>query len=349
MSEEKGVNEGFADVDMVELLQDEFMEDPLYREILANSDLRLKLFPEFIKGLHPKKQYTTLEVSEMIEEKDSTVRYYMNTLLEYIQPIRNNRNYRLMYDSIYKLYLVFLYTRDYGRNTNDVKMLLPMFPDSQIVEGRVVNNSDVSVKQRKTSINDGYLLGFLLNLAEYNQTNEDSQYELHNKYIDFFQTKTKHDKVIQKIRSTERELNEEEINLVHLHQELSNLNLELAIKTMKEKDTFAAKLVSVLRKMFKTEVEEEEEVSFFSVKDDDPKIQSQKEKINATENGIKQLMEKLKELEKEENTYINEMTEIHSSLNQLFEQVPQLKNNKEIASLLSVYSREDSQPDEKES
>lgn len=351
---EEMINEGYIDIDMVELLREEFMDDPLYREIMADSELRQKLFPDFVKELHPKKQYTTLEVSEMIEEKDSTVRYYMNTLLDYIQPIRNNRNYRLTYKSIYKLYLVFLYTRDYGRNTNDVKGLLPMFSEYPVVEGHVINDTELSVKQKRKSMNEGYLLAFLLNLAEYDQSNEEAQYELHNKFIDFVQTKTKHDRVIQKIRKTEKELSEEKLKLERSHKELVEIkgvlrseaqmkNLELAIKTVKEKDTLSTKLKKIFKKR-----EEEKEVNFYFVKDDDPKIQSQKEKITTLESNIENLRNNLKDLEKEENDYVNEMMDIHSTLKELIQKVPRLKNNKEIASLLSVYSGDKSSGNEEE-
>lgn len=349
MAEEE-IKEEYAEIDMVELLKEEFMADPLYREIMADSELRQKLFPNFVKGLHPKKQYTTLEVSEMVEEKDSTVRYYMNTLLDYIQPIRNNRNYRLTYESVYKLYLVFVFTRDYGRNTNDVKGLLPMFSEYPIVEGRVINETELSVKQKRSNLNEGYLLAFILNLADYNQANEETQYEFHNQVIDYVQTKTKHDKHIKKIRSTETELYEEKLLLERLDKELIEIkgilrseaqlkNMELAIKTAKEKDTLAAKF----KKMFKKE--EEERLDFHFVTDEDPKIQSHKEKITVSNKKIEQLTDELKKLREDENNYIDQLTEIHLTLTEIIQKVPRLKNNQEIASLLSVYSQEDSPDD----
>jgi hypothetical protein len=351
MSEEY-MHDETSNIDMIELLRDEFMDDPLYKEILADAELRKKLFPDFVKRLHPKKQYTTLEVAEMIGEKDSTVRYYMNTLLDYIQPIRNNRNYRLTYSSIYKLYLVFLYTRDHGRNTNDVKGLLPMFADYPIVEGRIVNDNELSVKTRRSTINEGYLLAFLINLAQYDQTNEEIQIQLHNQYIDFVQTKIKHDRVIQKLRLKEKELSQKQLQLERMHKDLVEIkgilrsetqmrNLEIAIKTAKEKDT----LTSKIRKIFKKE--EKEKPSFYFVTDDDPKIQAQKEKIAAVEKEIEQLKNELKELEKEENDYVNQIIQIQESLKESIKKVPRLKNNQEIASLLSLYTGYETTDDDK--
>lgn len=372
-TEKERLDVDYSDFDMVKVLQEKFREDPLYRELLADNELRKKLFPDFVKELHPTKQYTTLEVSEMVGEKDSTVRYYMNTLLDYIQPIRNNRNYRLTYESVYKLHLVFLFTRDYGRNTSDVKGLLPEFGHWPIAEGKVVTNREVSVK-RETRSNEGLLLAFLFNLT---QENEELQYELHNGYIDYIQMKSKQDRINQKIRSKVKEISDKKDELAHKKDELNqkritlerlrlNLfetkgvlradaqmkNLEIAMKTVKEKETLSAKIKKIFKK-------EEEQIEFFYVKEDDPKIQAQKEEMEKIENEINQmeneinkyeeviehLKEEIEELEKQEDEYVTKIEEKHNSLIELVPQLLRLKSNPEMLSLLSGYFDIDENPE----
>lgn len=82
-----------------ENLQQLFSSDLLYKELLKDDHNEEALFPPFIKKFNLTKVYTSEEVSGMLNKKDSSIRYYISVLFDYIQPMKQGRNYRYDYIS----------------------------------------------------------------------------------------------------------------------------------------------------------------------------------------------------------------------------------------------------------
>ncbi|MEX3623645.1 hypothetical protein [Viridibacillus arvi] len=291
--------------DIIKLLKEEFSNDSLYNEIRMDQKLGENLFPEFLKELNPAKQYTTLEVAQMIDTKDSNVRYYMGQLKDYILPIKNNRNYRLLYTSIYKLHLVFLFLGESGRNLNDVKAILPEYGIHSMVSGtprkNVVNDIDlVSGYGNKGNQNsntsqtfiDQALLSAITGTR--NDTTIVSQFASNfwNKFIDGVQTDKKisivtkqYAKAVNDLAVAKSNLSLLESNLVDTKSTLRNeaqfQNLQLVLNNQN---------TSLLKKLFKNK--SNESANLISVKEDNPKIV-------AIQNEIKEQRDKVKGLEDE--------------------------------------------------
>ncbi|EON72987.1 hypothetical protein [Lysinibacillus sphaericus] len=92
----------------IEKFKSLFLEDKIYIALKKYGYKEEVLFPEFIKTLNAKRLYTSLEVSTMLNMNVSSFRYYVTNLckFEYLENVREGRNYKFNYISIYKLYLV---------------------------------------------------------------------------------------------------------------------------------------------------------------------------------------------------------------------------------------------------
>ncbi|MFT9495750.1 MULTISPECIES: hypothetical protein [Bacillota] len=116
------------EIDIRELLEDDFKNDPIYRLILLNG-LRNDLFTEGILSLHPDLTYSTVETGRIIERSDSTIRnHFRSDLIEYIAPERFGKYYRLNYQSVFRLHMIFLLMEKASKSTVDLLAELGMQP-----------------------------------------------------------------------------------------------------------------------------------------------------------------------------------------------------------------------------
>ena len=114
--------------ELKELLIQRFEHDPLYKLALINK-LDMYLFTEPILSMHPDTTYSTVDCGNIINRADSTIRnYFRSDLLEYIQPEKFGKLYRLNYQSIFKLHLIFLLIEKAGKGTVDLLVELGMQP-----------------------------------------------------------------------------------------------------------------------------------------------------------------------------------------------------------------------------
>ncbi|QAS54800.1 coiled-coil domain-containing protein [Halobacillus litoralis] len=107
-------------LDMKELLEDEFIKDPLRKEIEL-AELESELYTENILKMHPDTTYSTTEAAEFIGRNDGTLRnYFRNELFHYIGPARSGKYYRLDYKSIFKLHMILLLVEKANKKTADL-------------------------------------------------------------------------------------------------------------------------------------------------------------------------------------------------------------------------------------
>ncbi|PGT82211.1 hypothetical protein [Bacillus sp. AFS040349] len=108
------------EVDIREYLENIFKEDPLRLEI-SKSKLDKYLYTKEILGMHPEKQYSTIEAAAIIGRSDSTIRNYFRTdLLGYIRPDKQGKFYRLNYISVFKLHMILLLLEKGDKATGDL-------------------------------------------------------------------------------------------------------------------------------------------------------------------------------------------------------------------------------------
>ncbi|PCD81610.1 hypothetical protein CNQ87_13225 [Lysinibacillus fusiformis] len=199
----------------IEKFKSLFLEDKIYNALTKYGYKEEVLFPEFIKTLNVKRLYTSLEVSTMLNMNDSSLRYYVTNLckFEYLENVREGRNYKFNYISIYKLYLVQQFLKRQGKNLNNVKLLLHESVDSYQKEIKLIKNAIKRLDQ---------YIGFLFKLEKGNmQTNEEVQ--VLNKKIRIIE------KVILSWNENEEEIFKIEQSLYVLHKKAFGLNDEMNI------------------------------------------------------------------------------------------------------------------------
>ncbi|WP_163537278.1 hypothetical protein [Gracilibacillus sp. YIM 98692] len=109
---------------MKELLEEEFKDDPVRKEITIHhiDDL---LYTDQILSMHPETSYSTTEASKIIKRSDSTIRNYFRTeLVDYINPERHGKFYRLDFKSVFKLHMILLLMDHTQKATVDISYIL---------------------------------------------------------------------------------------------------------------------------------------------------------------------------------------------------------------------------------
>ncbi|RHW35970.1 hypothetical protein D1B31_17935 [Neobacillus notoginsengisoli] len=111
---------------MKELLLKEFEKDAIYRMAVLNG-LEQSLFPDGILSMHQEMTYSTVEAGRIIKRSDSTIRnHFRSDLVDYIQPEKFGKFYRMNYKSIFKLHLIFLLMEKAGKTSVDLLAELGM-------------------------------------------------------------------------------------------------------------------------------------------------------------------------------------------------------------------------------
>ncbi|WP_374717800.1 hypothetical protein [Neobacillus sp.] len=119
-------------MDIKTTLIEEFENDPIYKMAILNG-LEEYLFTEGILSMHIESSYSTVEAGKIIDRSDSTIRnHFRSDLIEYIAPERFGKYYRLNYQSIFRLHMIFLLMEKANKTTVDLLVELGMQPTTSI-------------------------------------------------------------------------------------------------------------------------------------------------------------------------------------------------------------------------
>jgi hypothetical protein len=318
---------------MRELIEEEFYDDPLFKEIKVKyPELHDLLLPDWIDTLNPEKEYTTMEVSGLLGKKDQNLRYYMGQLKEYVQPLKHNRNYRLTYRSIFKLHMIFLLI-DSGRTVFDIRVILPMYGETSFVE----NGTSEVVKQRDVAknreLNDELIRIFLLNLAEQIKKNQDHRKKLYETITNYLQVNEEYKELQSRIEAQHQLLRKLDGELSHLRATLIDVrqtvfnenrfkNMVALINKHRESSFF-----NRLKGLF---IEEEKVIH---INHDTPEIEREREKVKLKEAEIQAEEKLLAELEKQREELKKKMKESASELQKVMREAPALMENPTFANV----------------
>lgn len=212
-------------LNMKELIENEFVDDPLYLDYLINKELdNSLLFPDFLDQLQPEVEYSTTQVSTLLNKSDAMIRYYMNQLKNYITIIKTSRNYRLRYNQIYKLYLTCLHIDEAGKNINDIKVTL-----GEELQ-RVVTES-TNYKNENNGLSEEHVEQLIIGL--YKDTMETS-----TNFQDFFMNFVDSRQNEGKLRNKKEELTTAELEYKLLEERIFSLNKLLKQQRALEKEKF---------------------------------------------------------------------------------------------------------------
>ncbi|MEH6906119.1 hypothetical protein V7008_10385, partial [Neobacillus drentensis] len=114
--------------DMETLLKQEFAKDPVYRLVMLEG-LQESVFTPGILSMHKDISYSTVETGRIIVRSDSTIRnHFRSDLIEYIEPEKFGKFYRLNYKSVFRLHLIFLLMEKASKTTIDILAELGIKP-----------------------------------------------------------------------------------------------------------------------------------------------------------------------------------------------------------------------------
>lgn len=314
---------GSRELNMRELIENEFTDDPLYLDYLINKDLdNSLLFPDFLDHLQSEIEYSTTQVSQFLNKSDAMIRYYMNQLKNYIILVKTSRNYRLRYNQIYKLYLVCLHIDEAGKNINDIKVIL-----GEELQ-RVVTESS-NYKNENNGLSDKHVEQLIIGLYKENMENN-------TKFQEFFMNFVNTRQSEMKLRSKKEELTSLELEYKLLEERVFSLNNLLVQRRALDREkvkteAFQDKLNSKFKKgnifsfLKPTNfvVDEPAQYSDESIKDSKAVIEL-KEDINALETKMKENLELKTALKKEVIELEQEMLNLESKIQSIAQQSTEL-------------------------
>lgn len=143
------------DLNMKEILINEFKDDPIYKFCLINK-LESYLFTESILEMHTETSYSTVEAGKILGRNDSTIRnHFRSDLIEYIAPERYGKYYRLDYISVFKLQMVFVLMEKAGKGSVDILVeagihASELFTSSGIKKPARQESNDLKVIRRES-------------------------------------------------------------------------------------------------------------------------------------------------------------------------------------------------------
>ncbi|MCS0824745.1 hypothetical protein NX029_12255 [Cytobacillus firmus] len=190
-------------LDMKELLMEEFENDPIFRMAVLNG-LEDSVFTTGIQSMHKDMTYSTVEAGRIIERSDSTIRnHFRSDLIEYIQPEKFGKFYRLNYKSVFRLHLIFVLMDKASKTSVDLLAELGMQPgvsmggnvkrvqrestDLQEYSDQLQNNFEERLSTMERN------LGFqskMLNILKYEKDISDIERKLERKEVEIDQIKT---------------------------------------------------------------------------------------------------------------------------------------------------------------
>lgn len=195
--------EDVENLDMKELLMEEFENDPIYRMAVLNG-LEDSVFTNGILSMHKDMTYSTVEAGRIIERSDSTIRnHFRSDLIEYIQPEKFGKYYRLNYKSVFRLHLIFILMDKASKTSVDLLAELGMQPGVSM-GGNVkrVQRESSDIQEYNDQLQNNYEerlltmernLGFqskMLNILKYEKDISDIERKLERKEVEIDQIKT---------------------------------------------------------------------------------------------------------------------------------------------------------------
>ncbi|WP_223821052.1 hypothetical protein [Bacillus sp. S3] len=187
---------------MKDLLKSEFEQDPIYRMAILNG-LEDGLFTEGILSMHDEMTYSTVEAGKIIERSDSTIRnHFRSDLIEYIQPEKFGKFYRLNYKSVFRLQLIFVLMEKAAKTSIDLLAELGMEPAVMLggnykrvtrPEGRELRNYEEpnQLDDRVAILEKNFgMQGIMLNILKYEKDISEIERKLENKVAGIEQIKT---------------------------------------------------------------------------------------------------------------------------------------------------------------
>jgi hypothetical protein len=190
-------------LDMKELLMKEFENDPIYRMAVLNG-LEDSVFTMGIQSMHKDMTYSTVEAGRIIERSDSTIRnHFRSDLIEYIQPEKFGKFYRLNYKSVFRLHLIFVLMDKASKTSVDLLAELGLQPGVSM-GGNVkrVQRESTDLQEYSDQLQNNYEerlstmernLGFqskMLNILKYEKDISDIERKLERKEVEIDQIKT---------------------------------------------------------------------------------------------------------------------------------------------------------------
>lgn len=324
-----------TDQSMKQLIENEFFDDPLYKEIkIKHPELEDELFPDWIDTLNLVKEYSTTEVSQMINKKDQNIRYYLEQLKDYVQHLRHNRNYRLTYKSIFRLHMIYLLIEN-GRNVYDIRVALPMYGEGAIVDRETLNDAARKGMVKHTNgINEEILQKITGTLISHMQFSEEKQLEVMETVQNLLETQNelqillpKINKQVQIVRSLDKKLSHDRATLLDMKQTLRSMN-QLSNMTRLINEHKKSGFLKRIKGIF---IEEEE---VFQFNQTDPKINELTNEIKTIENEITKEEETLKSLETQQEELAEKAKEYLVEVKMLIEETPRLSDNIQISNVL---------------
>lgn len=269
-------------VNMKELIDNEFIRDELKKRIELYDILADKLYPDFIKDLHPENTYSTTEVANFLDKNDSTLRNYLRNenLVKYIKPVRSGRFYRLNYESIFRLHMILLYL-DSGKSISDVEVLLGYRSEMIDYDTGTKNNS-----LKQNSSNEQLILKKYLDYT--------------NKKIELLEFENKinvkrreYDDILSEITSKQMQLNLIDTKIDNLR--LERRNHQLLTFSLKRTIPQKSGLFNSLFRKNTVDIDNQIDEAAKQISEmDDPKIEDYKEKKKELFNEIEELKTELK-------------------------------------------------------
>lgn len=189
-------------MDIREMLLKEFENDPIYRMAILNG-LQDSLFTDGILSMHKEMTYSTVETGRIIERSDSTIRnHFRSDLIDYIQPEKFGKFYRLNYKSVFRLHMIFVLMEKSAKTTVDLLAELGMQPALamggnlkrvQRSESRELQewNESNDYNDRLTTLEKNIgLQGLMLNILKYEKDLSDLERRLENQIASIEQIKS---------------------------------------------------------------------------------------------------------------------------------------------------------------
>lgn len=132
---------------VIEKLKQQFSNDLLYIYLKRHGFEEDVLFPPFLNSISIEREYSTLEVAELLEIKENNLRYRITKMREigYIDSFRANRNYRYKYLNIYRMYLVLMILEIKCRNIGDIANLLKENQSETVIKEMVKEPEEPNV------------------------------------------------------------------------------------------------------------------------------------------------------------------------------------------------------------
>ncbi|WP_459195652.1 MerR family transcriptional regulator [Wukongibacter baidiensis] len=117
--------------DIKDILEAEYQKDVLF-EILCGLGRKEEVITEKMREeLNREKLYSTGEAATLLDIKRSTISTWVKGLLDYIEPNKDGKNYKLDYESIFKLRMVSLLRQN---NQYTITKIREMTSDIEVVD-----------------------------------------------------------------------------------------------------------------------------------------------------------------------------------------------------------------------